>query len=82
LLDAISTATKEYQLSKNKDWKELEPKRTTRPTESPATSNSAATLMKKNPACCTKPNISTNKPIGSLAVSLKVFIPMWKDFAK
>jgi type I restriction enzyme M protein len=23
LLDAISTAAKEYQLSKNKDWKEL-----------------------------------------------------------
>jgi type I restriction enzyme M protein len=37
LLDAISTAAKEYQLNKNKDWKDLELERTARPTESPAT---------------------------------------------
>jgi hypothetical protein len=81
LLDAISTAAKEYQLSKNKDWKELNLKEQLDQLKA-LQQQLSGNPMKKNPACCTKPNISTNKPIGSQAVSLKAFIPMWKDFAK
>ena len=68
MLDAISTAAKEYQLSKNKDWKELNLKEQLDQLKA-LQQQLSGNLMRKNPACCTKPNISTNKPIGLRAVS-------------
>ena len=83
LFDVIFIAQKDYQLGKNKEWKELNLKERL---------DELKTLQQRlsgNPdeeepglLHCTIPNITGNRHIGLLTVSRTAYIPMWKDCAR
>ncbi len=82
LLDSISAAVKSLQLNKNKDWKALEVQAQFIAPLKALQQQLSGNPTEEEPGLLHETEYFWNKPIGLPAVSPKVFIPMWKAYAK